>query len=275
MSARPYADGAMAYVDAGWSVVPVAAKYPPIGIEDGQVPQIEQVFAWIDGPEGACNLAVLVPDGVVGIDADLYRFDTWAAHPRRVAGPPRHLAAHAVLDRSGGRELRQVLPRAHGPGLGQRPRRLVFRTGHRRVCLPALRDVLALDSPAHRECLPLVWDRVQRPAVTGHLDRATRAVGDGPDQGLRRGVGGILGRRDFFRLLPFSSDFFCPGRRRGWIDPSSCQALSGASGVSGATRLTRTSATTSASEGVASTLCLSVMSSAEAGASCVSVMGPA
>jgi hypothetical protein len=77
-SAGPYARAAGAYWEAGWAGVlplPAGAKSPPphgytgwAGVE----PSGADVQAWVDGPQGAGNVALRLPEGVYGLDVDAY-----------------------------------------------------------------------------------------------------------------------------------------------------------------------------------------------------------
>lgn len=74
----PYAYAAWAYRRAGWAGVlplPPGAKWPPPGGYTGWAgvePSGADVQAWIDGPEGAGNVALRLPAGVYGLDVDNY-----------------------------------------------------------------------------------------------------------------------------------------------------------------------------------------------------------
>jgi AAA domain-containing protein len=74
----PYASAAWAYRSAGWAGVlplPPGAKWPPpagytgwAGVE----PSGPDVQAWVDGPQGAGNVALRLPAGLYGLDVDNY-----------------------------------------------------------------------------------------------------------------------------------------------------------------------------------------------------------
>lgn len=74
----PYGETAWTYRAAGWAGVlplPPGAKWPPpagftgwAGIE----PSGADVQAWVDGPQGAGNIALRLPGGVYGLDVDDY-----------------------------------------------------------------------------------------------------------------------------------------------------------------------------------------------------------
>lgn len=73
---RPYADAFQAYWDAGWrGVIPVRGKYPPpdhyTGAE-GLYPSFADCHAWSESSRGADNIALRLPDTVLGIDVDNY-----------------------------------------------------------------------------------------------------------------------------------------------------------------------------------------------------------
>lgn len=74
----PFAASALDLRAAGWRGVlplPQAAKYPPpkgyTGI-DGRDPSGADVWTWIEGREASGNVALRLPDGVVGLDVDAY-----------------------------------------------------------------------------------------------------------------------------------------------------------------------------------------------------------
>jgi hypothetical protein len=74
----PYGAGARIYRGAGWLGVlplPPGRKYPPPGRFTGWAgiePSGADVQAWIDGPEGAGNIALRLPVDVYGLDVDAY-----------------------------------------------------------------------------------------------------------------------------------------------------------------------------------------------------------
>lgn len=74
----PYAAAAPAYWQAGWrGILPLPArkkKLPPKGFTggDGVDPSYPDIQTWIDGPEGAGNIALRMPPTVIGIDIDDY-----------------------------------------------------------------------------------------------------------------------------------------------------------------------------------------------------------
>lgn len=73
---RPFADAFQAYWAAGWrGLVPVTGKHPPqtgyTGVE-GLWPSYPDCQAWADGPEGGRNIALRLPDGIIGLDIDQY-----------------------------------------------------------------------------------------------------------------------------------------------------------------------------------------------------------
>lgn len=74
----PYAEAAWLYRQAGWAGVlplPPRAKWPPPGGYTGWAgvePSGADVQAWVDGPEGAGNIALRLPHGVYGLDVDAY-----------------------------------------------------------------------------------------------------------------------------------------------------------------------------------------------------------
>lgn len=74
----PYAETAWTYRGAGWAGVlplPVGDKWPPPrGFTGwaGADPSGPDVQAWVDGPEGAGNVALRLPAGVYGLDVDDY-----------------------------------------------------------------------------------------------------------------------------------------------------------------------------------------------------------
>lgn len=78
MTTGPYAEAAWAWRDAGWVGVvplPAGAKGPPPGGFTGWAgvdPSAADIMAWADGPEGAGNIGLRLPDGVYGLDVDAY-----------------------------------------------------------------------------------------------------------------------------------------------------------------------------------------------------------
>jgi hypothetical protein len=84
MSPRPYASAARAYLEAGYSPLPLppGAKWPPPkGWTGAGAPMadLEQVRRWVRS-DPAGNLALRLPDDVIGIDLDLYD-DPTKDHP--------------------------------------------------------------------------------------------------------------------------------------------------------------------------------------------------
>ena len=76
MSSRPYGSAARAYLAAGYSPLPLppGVKWPPPkGWTGAGAPMagLEQVRRWIRS-DPAGNIALRLPDGVIGIDLDLY-----------------------------------------------------------------------------------------------------------------------------------------------------------------------------------------------------------
>lgn len=78
MTGGPYAVGADVYWKAGWrGIVPLpykAKKNPPSGYtgEGGIDPSYADLDSWTTGPEGAGNIALRLPRGVIGLDVDAY-----------------------------------------------------------------------------------------------------------------------------------------------------------------------------------------------------------
>ena len=72
----PYGDNALAYLENGWHPLPLpaGAKTPPPGGftgAGGAVPTRGVIEAWVKTrPEG--NIALRLPEGVIGIDIDAY-----------------------------------------------------------------------------------------------------------------------------------------------------------------------------------------------------------
>ena len=75
---RPYAHAADIYWRAGWrGPLPLPArakKHPPKGYtgEGGRYPSYADIHAWAEAKEGAGNIALRMPPGVLGIDVDNY-----------------------------------------------------------------------------------------------------------------------------------------------------------------------------------------------------------
>jgi hypothetical protein len=84
MTTGPYAQAYDPYRRAGWTgVLPLPArkkKHPPKGWTGavGAWPSFADCQAWADGPEGAGNIALRLPPGVVGVDVDNYDAKTGA-----------------------------------------------------------------------------------------------------------------------------------------------------------------------------------------------------
>jgi P4 family phage/plasmid primase-like protien len=77
----PYAHAALRYFELGWGPLPVTGKGrgrgngPPRGRtgRNGVAPQRNEVEYWVNEPErGAKNVALRLPEGVVGVDVDAY-----------------------------------------------------------------------------------------------------------------------------------------------------------------------------------------------------------
>lgn len=74
----PYRDAALNYWDAGWrGILPIPPRSKRLRLtgwtgHEGADTSYADVYAWLDGPEGAGNIALRVPDGVIGIDVDAY-----------------------------------------------------------------------------------------------------------------------------------------------------------------------------------------------------------
>lgn len=77
-AATPYADTWQTYHRQGWSGIlplPPAAKFPPPKGCTGDIgadPSYPDMMTWADGPEGHGNLALRLPDTVIGVDIDAY-----------------------------------------------------------------------------------------------------------------------------------------------------------------------------------------------------------
>lgn len=122
MSAGPYAQAAWAYRRAGWAGViplPPGAKWPPPGGFTGWAgidPSGADVQAWIDGPEGAGNIALRLPEDVYGLDVDAYGGKDGGAALRAAEGRLGPLPATWVVtsrdDRVSGIRLFRARPPA-------------------------------------------------------------------------------------------------------------------------------------------------------------------
>ncbi|HEX8006043.1 MAG TPA: bifunctional DNA primase/polymerase [Trebonia sp.] len=86
----PYARAAWAYRKLGWAGVlplpPMRKGPPPSGYTGwaGVDPSGADVQAWVDGREGAGNIALHMPPGVYGLDVDAYGSKTGAAALERL-----------------------------------------------------------------------------------------------------------------------------------------------------------------------------------------------
>ena len=119
---RPYAEAAATYWRAGWSPIPVRGKHPPVtGYtgKDGAVPSFGDITAWAENGYGSWNIAVRLPDDVIGIDQDHYDGKQGAAtiadrEARWGALPP----TASSTSRTDGSRIRfyRVPPRLNWPG---------------------------------------------------------------------------------------------------------------------------------------------------------------
>lgn len=117
----PYAGSAWTYRHAGWAGVlplPPGAKTPPPGGYTGWAgidPSGPDVQAWVEGPEGAGNVALRLPGGIYGLDVDDYGGKAGGA---ALAGlierlgplPPTWIVTSRVESVSGIRLFRAELP---------------------------------------------------------------------------------------------------------------------------------------------------------------------
>ena len=95
---EPYREAADMYWSAGWrGILPIPANSKQLKLRgwtghEGATPSYADVQAWTDGDEGAGNIALRLPDGVLGIDVDAYgeksgaetlarRIDDWGPLP--------------------------------------------------------------------------------------------------------------------------------------------------------------------------------------------------
>lgn len=122
MNVRPYAEAAWQYRRAGWvGVIPVGygprKKNPPIKGYTGWAgadPSGADVQAWVDGKEGAWNIGLHLPPGIVVPDVDAYNGGeeslqrlaaavgyglpaTWSSTARGEHSPSRHRFYRATL----------------------------------------------------------------------------------------------------------------------------------------------------------------------------------
>ncbi len=125
MSEAPYAEAAWLYWRAGWRGVlplPVRDKWPPprgytgwAGVE----PSGADLQAWIEGPEGAGNIALRLPMGVYGLDVDAWGQKTGAQALRKLEErvgeplPPTWIVTSRTDGVSGIRLYRAELPAGH------------------------------------------------------------------------------------------------------------------------------------------------------------------
>jgi hypothetical protein len=117
----PYEASAWTYRRAGWAGVlplPPGAKWPPPGGYTGWAgvdPSGPDVQAWIDGAQGAGNVALRLPSGVYGLDVDNYGGKTGGAALARLvdelgALPATWVATSRDDGVSGIRLFRAALP---------------------------------------------------------------------------------------------------------------------------------------------------------------------
>jgi len=84
MSDQPYGDSAALYWAHGWrGILPIPPKSKKLTLpgwtgHQGAVPSYADIQAWIDGPEGRGNVAIRLPDNVIGVDVDAYNGKTGA-----------------------------------------------------------------------------------------------------------------------------------------------------------------------------------------------------
>lgn len=118
---RPYAETAWLYRQAGWSgVLPLPAGQkgpPPAGFTGwaGVDPDPTEIEDWVDGPAGAGNIALRLPEGVYGLDVDAYGTKTGgeafrAAEANLGPLPPTWLVTSRDDGISGIRLFRASLP---------------------------------------------------------------------------------------------------------------------------------------------------------------------
>src|SRR5690606_7106513 len=78
VSRGPYEEAAWLYWQAGWEGVlplPPGKKGPPPSGRTGWAgvdPDAAEIEAWVEGPEGAGNIGLRLPEGVYGLDVDAY-----------------------------------------------------------------------------------------------------------------------------------------------------------------------------------------------------------
>ncbi len=112
----PFRAACEAYWVAGWRgllPLPPRAKAPPPAGWTGRgapYPSWADVHAWADGPEGEGNIAIRLPDGLIGLDVDDYMDRAGGAHldelTRRLGVLPPTWVSTARDDRSGIRLFR-------------------------------------------------------------------------------------------------------------------------------------------------------------------------
>ena len=135
---RPYAEAALLYFRAGWSPIPVRGKFPPVSGftgKDGADPSFADISTWSENGYGSWNIAVRLPDDVIGIDEDHYDGKQGAAtiaacEARWGALPP---TAWSTSRADGSRiRLYRVPPGLSWPGdLGTGSGVEIIRHGHR------------------------------------------------------------------------------------------------------------------------------------------------
>jgi hypothetical protein len=92
---EPFGEGVWHYVDAGWGVVPVDGKKPLVTGYTGHAggwADTKTLMYWAEY-YAAANIALRLPDGLIGIDCDLYKFDLEgrrAEFLKRLALPPSY-----------------------------------------------------------------------------------------------------------------------------------------------------------------------------------------
>jgi len=124
--AGPYAQAFEAYLAAGWrGVLPLPArrKTPPPDGYTGRVltwPSVPDVYTWADGREGHGNIALRLPQHVIGIDVDAYDGKpgaaTLAAHLAQHGDLPPTWRSTSRDDGISGISLYRVPEGLHWPG---------------------------------------------------------------------------------------------------------------------------------------------------------------
>ncbi|MEY2433088.1 MAG: hypothetical protein QOC92_2813 [Acidimicrobiaceae bacterium] len=203
-SAAGYASLSREYQRKGWHPVPLQAgqKWPPPPGYTGKArvtPSGADIEAWSeDRPND--NIAIVMPDGVIGIDIDHYGEktggDTIAQHEARLGQLPRTWRSSSRPDDPvSGIRFYRVPPGWTGAGALDGGGVEVVQPHHRYAVVspsihPEGREYAWLDANAHPCEIPNVWDLPHLPQVW--VDDLHKALGETSDNALELTIDEIL-----------------------------------------------------------------------------------